>query len=38
MSVFGDDGSLSSEPWELQEAYDEEMIRTKALLEFAEGC
>lgn len=32
---IGDDGSLSSEPSESQEAFDEEMVRTQALLEFA---
>jgi AbiV family abortive infection protein len=31
----GDDGSLSSKPSESQQAYDEELVRTKALLEFA---
>lgn len=34
----GDDGSLSSEPSESQQAYDEELVRTKALLEFAKDA
>jgi AbiV family abortive infection protein len=34
----GDDGSLASEPSESQRAYDEELVRTKALLEFAKDA
>jgi AbiV family abortive infection protein len=32
---LNDDGGLSSEPCESQQAYEEELVRTKALLEFA---